>query len=153
MNLASRSQFVYTTFIRTKPDRLWEALTEPQLVRRYWFDNTVECGWKHASPWKMLFPDGRVADIGEILEIDPPRRLVIRWQNEWKPEFKAEGPSLCTIELKPVGSAVRLTITHEIDRPGSELIKALSLAWPVTMSNLKSLLETGDVAVMSHPGH
>lgn len=149
----TKSSFVYVTYIRTTPEKLWEALTDSQLVRKYWFEATIECGWKRGSPWKMLFPDGRIADMGEILEIDPPRSVVIRWQNEWKLEFKAEGPTRCTIELQHVDHAVRLTITHEIDRPESELIKALSAAWPITISNLKSLLETGEVAVTTHPGH
>jgi hypothetical protein len=69
------------------------------------------------------------------------------------PEFKGKGPTRCTIELQAVDRAVKLTITHEIDRPESELIKALSVAWPLTVSNLKSLLETGEVAVTTHPGH
>ena len=153
MNAANRSHFVYVTFIRTTPAKLWEALTDPQFIRQYWFNTTVECGWKKGSPWKMVRPDGSLTDTGEILEIDPPRRMVIRWQNEWKPELKAEGPSRCTIELEPVDSAVKLTITHEIDRPESKLITAVSGGWPRILSNLKSLLETGEVAITSHPGH
>jgi uncharacterized protein YndB with AHSA1/START domain len=149
----TRSSFVYVTYIRTTPENLWEALTDSQFVRKYWFGATIECGWKKGAPWKMLFPDGRVADTGEILEIDPPRRVVIRWHNEWKPEFKAEGLTGCTVELQPVDGAMKVTITHEIDRPESEFIKALSVAWPLTISNLKSLLETGEVAVTTHPGH
>lgn len=149
----SKSTFEYVIYIRTTPEKLWEALTDSQFVRKYWLGATIECNWEKGSSWKMLFPDGRVADMGEILEIDPPRRLVIRWQNEWKPEFKAEGPTRCSIELQTIDRAVKLTITHEIDRPESELIKALSAAWPITISNLKSLLETGEVAVTTHPGH
>ena len=149
----SKSSFIYVTYIHTIPEKLWEALTDSKFVRKYWFDATIECSWKKGSPWKMLFPDGCVADMGEIVEIEPPRRVVIRWQNEWKLEFKAEGPTRCTIELRPVDHAVKLTITHEIDRPESEFIKALSTAWPITISNLKSLLETGEVSVSTHPGH
>jgi uncharacterized protein YndB with AHSA1/START domain len=153
MTFANRSHFVYVTFIRTTPAKLWQALTEPQFIRQYWFDMTIECGWQQGSPWKMLFPDGSLADIGEILEIDPPRRMVIRWQNQFKPELKAEGPSRCTIELEPRGSAVKLSITHEIERPESKLITAVSGGWPLILSNLKSLLETGEIAVTSHPEH
>ena len=149
----AKSTFVYVTYIRTTPERLWSALTDADFMKQYWFDMTTECGWKQGSPWKMLFPDGRIADSGEILEIHPSQRMVIRWQNQWKPELKAEGPSLCTIELGPVDRAVKLTITHKIDRPESELIKAVSVAWPLCLSNLKSLLETGKVAITSHPGH
>ena len=149
----ANSSFAYVIYIRTTPEKLWEALTNSQFVRKYWFDANIECNWTKGSLWKMLFSDGRVADMGEILEIDQPRRVVIRWQNEWKPEFKAEGPTRCTIELQPVDRAVKLTIIHEIARPESELINALSVAWPITISNLKSLLETGEVAVPNHPGH
>ncbi len=101
------------------------------------------------SPWKLVYPDGRVADAGEILEIDPPRRIVIRWHNEWNPELRAEGPSRCTFELEPTGSAVKLTITHEIDRPHSKFIDALSGGWPKVLSNLKSLLETGSTVLQA----
>jgi uncharacterized protein YndB with AHSA1/START domain len=149
----TRSHFVYVTYIRTTPARLWDALTDPQFVRLYWFEATVECGWKKGSLWKMSRPDGTLTDTGEILEIDPPRRMVIRWQNEWVPELKAEGPSRCTFELEAVDSAVKLTITHEIDRPDSKLITAVSGGWPRLLSNLKSLLETGEVAITTHPGH
>jgi uncharacterized protein YndB with AHSA1/START domain len=79
--------------------------------------------------------------------------MVIRWQNEWKPELRAEGPSRCTIELVPVDESVKLTITHEIERPDSKLIMAVSDGWPRILSNLKSLLESGKVAITSHPGH
>jgi hypothetical protein len=73
--------------------------------------------------------------------------LVIRWQNEWEPEFKAEGPSRCTIELEPEDNSVKLTITHEIDRPDSPFITAVSDGWPRILSNLKSLLETGKIVL------
>jgi uncharacterized protein YndB with AHSA1/START domain len=143
MSAAHRSTFVYVRFIRTTPGRLWEALIDPEFIRQYWFGMSVECGWKKGSPWKLVKPDGSAADTGEILEVDPPRRMVIEWGNEWKPELKAEGTSRCTIEFEPMGSAVKLTITHEIDRPESKLITAVSGGWPKVISNLKSLLETG----------
>ncbi|HEX3759816.1 MAG TPA: SRPBCC family protein [Kofleriaceae bacterium] len=148
MTATDRSHFVYVSFIRTTPAKLWQALTDPEFIRQYWFGMTIECGWTKGSPWKLVKPDGHTADIGELLEIDPPRRMVIRWHNEWKPELKAEGPSRCTVEVEPMGSAVKLTITHEIDRPESRLITAVSGGWPLVVSNLKSLLETGQVAVV-----
>lgn len=153
MTASNRSQFVYVTLIRTTPAKLWEALTDPKFISQYWYGVKVECAWKKGAPWRMAFPDGRLADAGEILEIDPPRRLIIRWKNEWNPELKAEGPSRCTFQLDPVGDAVKLTITHEIDRPDSKFITAVSGGWPYTLSNLKSLLETGEIATKTHPGH
>jgi uncharacterized protein YndB with AHSA1/START domain len=153
MTAANRSQFVYVTYIRTTPAKLWQALTEPDFIRQYWFNSTIESGWKKGSPWKIVGADGSLTDSGEILEIEPPRRMVIRWQNEWKQDLKAEGFSRCTIELEPVDNAVKLTITHENDRPDSKFISAVSGGWPRIVSNLKSLLETGKIAVTSHPGH
>jgi uncharacterized protein YndB with AHSA1/START domain len=147
MNPAHRSRFVYVTYIRTTPARLWDALTNPTLIREYRFDTTVECDWKQGSSWKLTHPDRGLLDSGEILEIDAPRRMVIRWQNEWDPAFKAEGPSRCTIELEPVDSSVKLTITHEIEGPESPFITAVSDGWPRILSNLKSLLETGEVVL------
>jgi uncharacterized protein YndB with AHSA1/START domain len=147
---AARSSFVYVMVVRTTPEKLWEALTDAKLIRRYWFNAIVECGWKKGSPWRKFRGDGSLTDSGEILEIDPPRRMVIRWQGEWKPEFKAEGPSRCTLALEPMDGAVKLTSTHEIERPESKFITALSEGWPLVLSNLKSLLETGEVAMTNY---
>ena len=147
MSAAHRSQFVYVTYIRTTPAKLWEALTRPDFIRQYWFGVNIDCAWEKGSPWRLVYPDGRLADSGEVLEIDPPRRMVIRWQNEWNPELKAEGPSRCTIELEPVGTAVKLSITHTIEREPSKFVEALSGGWPKVLSNLKSLLETGSTAL------
>jgi uncharacterized protein YndB with AHSA1/START domain len=140
--------FVYVTFIRTTPEKLWSALTDPEIMKQYWFGMHQECDWRAGSPWRLVFPDGRIADSGEVLEVDPPRRLVLRWHNEFKPELRAEGPARCTYELEPMGGAVKLTITHSIDRPRSKFIEAVSGGWPRILSNLKSLLETGQ-AILS----
>jgi uncharacterized protein YndB with AHSA1/START domain len=143
----SGSTFVYVTFIRTSPDELWSALTSPEFTRKYWFGFHQESEWKAGSSWKLIFPDGRIADTGEIVEIDPPRRLVLKWRNEWKPEMKAEGCSRCVVEIEPAGEAVKLTITHTMDRDKSQFIDAVSGGWPRILSNLKSLLETGKIVL------
>jgi uncharacterized protein YndB with AHSA1/START domain len=98
----------------------------------------------------MVSPSGQILDAGEILEAQPPRRLAIRWQHQNKPELKAEGDSLCTIELEPIGTAVKLSITHTIEREPSKFIEAVSGGWPKILSNLKSLLESGS-AVLQDP--
>jgi len=141
------SSFVYVTFIRTSPDELWSALTDPEFTKKYWFGVHQESDWKAGSSWKLIFPDGRIADAGEIVEIDPPRRLVLRWRNEFKPELKAEGYSRCVVEIEPAGDAVKLTITHTMDRDKSKFIDAVSGGWPRILSNLKSLLETGRIVL------
>jgi uncharacterized protein YndB with AHSA1/START domain len=146
MSMADASStFVYVTFIRTTPERLWSALTSPEFTKQYWFGVHHDTDWKVGSSWQMVFPDGRIADTGEIVESDPPRRLVLKWRNEFRPELKAEGYSRCVIEIEPEDGAVKLTITHSIDRDGSQLIGAVSGGWPRILANLKSLLETGEV--------
>jgi len=91
-----------------------------------------------------MIPDGRVADSGEIVEIEPYRRLVLTWRNEFMPELRAEGYSRLTYELEQVGESVKLTLIHEMDKPGSKFIEAVSSGWPHILASLKSLLETGD---------
>jgi uncharacterized protein YndB with AHSA1/START domain len=146
----ARSTFVYVTYIRTTPEKLWSALTDDvEFMKQYWFGTHCESQWTAGSAWKMLYPDGSISDAGQIVEAERPRRLVIRWQNQIKPELKTEGESLCTMELEPSGTAVKLSITHTIDREPSNLIAAVSGGWPKVLSNLKSLLETGSVALQA----
>lgn len=148
MTQSAESSFVYVTFIRTTPEKLWSALTDPNQMKEYWFGMHIKTEWKKGADWQMFFPDGRVADTGQILELERPKRIQIKWRNEFVPEMKAEGFSLCTMELEPVGSTVRLTITHTIERADSKFIQAVSGGWPKIVSNLKSLLETGKVILM-----
>ena len=146
----ARSTFVYVTYIRTTPEKLWSALTDPEFMKQYWFGVHGESRWTAGYSWKSVSPRGQILDAGEIVEAEPPRRLVIRWQNQFKPELKAEGESLCTMELEASGPAVKLSITHTIDREPSKFIAAVSAAWPMAISNLKSVLETGSVVLPHH---
>ena len=140
----AKSRFVYVTYIRTTPEKLWQALTTPEFHRRFFFGTTQESEWKPGASWRLLIPDGRVADSGEVLEIDPPRRLVLKWRNEFMPELRAEGYSRMTCTLDKQGASVKLTIVHEMDQPGSKFIESVSEGWPPILSSLKSLLETGE---------
>ena len=146
----ARSTFVYVSYIRTTPEKLWSALTDAEFIKQYWFGVHGESQWTAGSSWKTVSPQGQILDAGEIVEAEPPRRLVIRWQNQFKAELKAEGESLCTMELEPSGTAVKLSITHTIEREPSNLIAAVSGGWPKIISNLKSLLETGS-SVLQDP--
>ena len=137
------SGFVYVTYIRTTPEKLWQALTEPAFTRKFWVATVQESDWKVGSTWKMMAPDGRVADAGEVVEIDPPRKLVLSWQNHLFPEMTAEGFSRMTYELQATGGTVKLTVTHTMDKKDSTTIKAVSSGWPRILASLKSLLETG----------
>jgi uncharacterized protein YndB with AHSA1/START domain len=138
----SKSTFVYVTYIRTTPEKLFAALTQPEFTRQYWAGTWQDCDWKQGASWKLMAPDGRLLDGGEVLEIEPNRRVVLKWRNE-KPALKEEGYSRMTWLLEPQGEMVKLTVTHEMDQEESMLIKAVSGGWPLFIASLKSLLETG----------
>lgn len=145
--MSESSTFVYVSYIRTTPEKLWTHLTTPEFIKEYWFGMEAECDFKAGSPWTLKHPDGRVFDTGEILEADPPRLLVIKWRNEFRPELKAEGYSRCVFELSEENGAVKLMVTHTVDVKEAKLIDAVSGGWPKVLSNLKSLLETGAIAL------
>jgi uncharacterized protein YndB with AHSA1/START domain len=137
-------QFVYVTYIRTTPEKLWQALMDPEFTQRYWLQTRQESDWKPGAAWRAVAPDGQAIISGEIIEIEPPRRLVLTWRNEMKPEQRAEGYSRVTYGLEKQGASVKLTILHEIDKPGSKLLQSVSGGWPLILASLKSLLETGE---------
>ena len=136
-------RFIYVTYIRTTPEKLWDALTTPEFTKDYWFGMSFTSDWRKGSSWKLTFPDGRVADGGEVVEVDRPRRLILSWRNEWNDAMKAEGYTRATFEIEALGKTVKLTVTHEIDRDGSKFIEGISVGWPKILASLKSLLETG----------
>jgi len=138
-----KSKFVYVTYIRTTPKKLWEALTDPKFTRQYFYATTHESTWKRGGSWTMRAPDGRVTDAGEVVESKPPRKLVLKWRNELKDEYRAEGYSRMTYGIEKSGSSVKLTVTHEMDVADSKFIDGVSGGWPPILSSLKSLLETG----------
>jgi uncharacterized protein YndB with AHSA1/START domain len=140
----ANSRFVYVTYIRTTLEKLWRALIDPEFTRQYWVGTWQESEWKPGASWKMMIPDGRVANSGEIVEIEPPRRLVFKWRNEFMPEVRAEGHGRLTFELEKQGDSVKLTVITEMDKPESIFIQKASNGWPLVLSSLKSLLETGE---------
>jgi uncharacterized protein YndB with AHSA1/START domain len=140
----AESQFVYVAFIRTTPEKLWRALMEPEFTRQFWMGTTQESEWKVGSSWRIVKPDGKNSDSGEVVEIEPHRRLVLNWQNHLFPEMTAEGFSRMTYELEQKGDMVKLTVTHGMEKSESKFIKAVSNGWPIILASLKSLLETGE---------
>ena len=143
----AKAEFVYVIYIRTSAEKLWRALIEPEFTVQYWAQCRQESDWKQGAAWRIMRPDGVVADTGEVLEIEPHKRLVLSWRNEFRPELTAEGHSRLTYELEQQGDMVKLTVTHEIDEPPSgksKFIAAVSSGWPAILASLKSLLETGE---------
>ncbi len=138
------STFLYVTYIRTTPEKLWNALTNPEFTKKYWFGSHQECDWKKGAAWKLVFADGRVADAGEVLEIEPQKKLVLKWRNEFMPEAKAEGYTQCTFTIEREDEVVKLSVRHEAEKPEHKHIQNVSNGWPRVLSSLKSLLETGE---------
>jgi uncharacterized protein YndB with AHSA1/START domain len=134
------------SYLRTTPQKLWSALTDDvEAMQQYWFGTRCESEWTAGSSWTHVTADGQVLDVGQIVEVEPPWRLVIGWQHRNKPELNAEGPSRCVMEVERSGTAVKLSITHTMEREGSKVIEAVAGGWPTVISNLKSLLETGAI--------
>jgi uncharacterized protein YndB with AHSA1/START domain len=140
-----KSTFNYVVYIRATSEKVWDALTKSEFTQQYWCNCRQDCTWVPGSNWKLMIPDGRAGDAGEVLEADKPRRLALRWRNEFMPALREEGFSICTMLIEPADKTpAKLTITHEMDRPKSKFIDAVSNGWPMILSSLKSLLETGD---------
>jgi len=133
---------VYVTYIATTPEKLWTALTASEFTKQYFFNRTVESDWKQGSPWVLRMPDGRVDVRGEVRESDPPRKLVVTWNVDWIAEKLPE--AVVTYEIEPVGGVVRLTMTEAHPTPiPAHLLEGGRRGWPMILSGLKSLLETG----------
>jgi len=137
------SRFVYVTYIRSTPEKVWEALIKPEFTRQYWFGAHAASDWQTGSSWTLFGKDGKITDSGEVLEIDPPRRLVLKWRNEFVPEMKAEGYTRCAFDLTERNGVVELKITHEMERDNAKTIASVTGGWPIVLSGLKTLLETG----------
>src|SRR2546421_4390219 len=138
----SKPEFVYTTYIETTPEKLWEALTSSEFSKRYWFGTELRSDWKVGSPLALVM-DGTTTDTGEILEADRPRRLSYSFKHELDDEMRNERPSRVVFNLEPHGKFVKLTLTHEGFAEGSKMLDDVSKGWPAIMSSLKSLLESG----------
>ncbi|MEV4620254.1 metalloregulator ArsR/SmtB family transcription factor [Asanoa sp. NPDC049573] len=160
----NKPEFVYTTYINTTPERLWQALTDPAFTKRYW-GVAFETDWSAGSPVVWAQEGARIADPEQVvLESDPPRRLSLTWHTftqDWaaasgideaqRATFAAEPRSTVTFDLEPAGAAVKLTVIHGGFEPGSAVLDAINGGWPQILSNLKTLLETGDVIPAPEP--
>ena len=142
--MGNGDRFVYVTFIRTTPEKLWDALTKSEFTRKYWFGSSLDSTWGPGASWQLKTPDGGLTDSGKVVEIDRPRRLVLSWKHERFPEMRDDENASATFELEPQGDVVKFTVTHESDKKDSKLIKGVSGGWPIILASLKSLLETGD---------
>ena len=141
------SDFVYVTYIKSTPQKVWNAITTPEFTRQYW-GKAIVSDWKQGSRWDMVNLDeaGSVNMTGEVMECDPPSRLVISWV---KPENRGDKSetSRVTFEIELQGDMVRLNVIHDQLQPGSAMEQGITSGWPRVLSGLKTLLETGNILV------
>lgn len=148
----SKPEFVYTTYIETSAEKLWQALTDGDFTERYWFGHRVASDWKAGSPYKFA-RHGAPSIEGNVLVSDPPRRLAYSWdsRNSCSPESQRERTSRVTFDLEPRGKIIKLTVTlDELDERGATL-RNISGGWPMVLASLKSLLETGHALGIDRP--
>ena len=147
--LESPMQKVFEIYIRTTPERLWEAITDSEIRSKYQFGMRIKSDWTPGSRFEMSSPRAdSLLGVGENLEVDPPRRLVQSMTALWSDEVEREGVSRITWEIEPVGDSCRLTVTHDQLRAGANA--QLYGGWPMILSGLKTLLETGET--LTTPG-
>ena len=139
---------VFEIYIRTSPERLWDAITDTDTRRKYNFGVGITSDWTPGSRFEMGHPVGGAIGEGENLEIDPPRRLVQSMVALWGDDVKSEGTSRVTWEIEPIGDSCRLTVTHDQLREGAN--DQLYGGWPMILSGLKTWLETGEL--LTTPG-
>jgi len=147
--LESPMEKVFEIYIKTTPERLWEAITDPTIRSKYNFGNQMHSDWTPGSRFKVdhVKSDGLLGE-GENVEVDPPRRLVQTMVALWSDEVKSEGTSRVTWEIEPVGDSCRLTVTH--DQLREDANEELYGGWPMILSGLKTWLETGEL--LTTPG-
>jgi uncharacterized protein YndB with AHSA1/START domain len=144
---------VYTIYIASTPEAVWQALTSAEFSRKYFFGNAVEVELKVGGTYVVRPPDGSVHISGEVVECAPPRKLTVTFNVNWPALLEKLGPTLVTYEIEPAGDAVRLTMTESHVRPLSDdILEGGRQGWPAILSSLKSVLETGTpLAVKMEP--
>jgi uncharacterized protein YndB with AHSA1/START domain len=144
---AEPTEKVFEVYIKTTAERLWEAIIDPELRRKYSFGASASSDWTPGSRYELAAGDMQLAE-GENLEVDPPRRLVQSFTAVWSEEVRAEGTSRVTWEIEEVEDSCRLTVTH--DQLREDAHGEIYGGWPMILSGLKTLLETGET--LTTPG-
>ena len=140
---------VYTIYIASTPEKVWQALTTAEFSRKYFSGLAVEVDLKVGGAFVVRQPDGSVHMSGEVIACDPPKRLTMTFNVNWTALIEKLGPTLVTYEIEPAGDVVRLTLIQSHDRPISDdILSGGRSGWPAILSSLKSLLETGDALVI-----
>ena len=138
-----KPKLVYVIYIATTPEKLWEALTDGEFTRRYWGGRRIQSDWSVGSAVKHLREDGGIDWLGTILKSDRPRLLSYTFHMQITEQHRGDPPSRVTFELQPMGTVVKLTLTHDDFETKRATFETTRHGWPAILSSLKSLLETG----------
>ena len=136
---------VYTIYIASGPEKVWQALTSAEFSRKYFFGNAVEVDLRAGGAYVVRTPDGAPHISGEVIECDPLKKLTFTFNVNWPALIEKLGPTLVTYEIEPAGEVTKLTLLQSHDRPLSDdILSGGRQGWPAILSSLKSLLETGN---------
>jgi uncharacterized protein YndB with AHSA1/START domain len=146
MNIAKfKPAIVYTIYIASTPEKVWQALTSAEFSGKYFFGNAVEVDLKVGGAYIVRTPDGALHISGEVIECNPPKKLTVTFNVNWPALVEKLGPTLVTYEIEQAGEAVKLTMLQSHDRPLSDdILSGGRQGWPAILSSLKSVLETGN---------
>ncbi len=142
--MSSQPRNVHVTYIKTTPERLWQALTDGTVTSRYYFNGTVKSDWKPGSPYRFTDPKGELQIEGEVVEADRPRKLVTTFRAVWDDEVRKDKSSMATFEIEPMGDVCKLTVIHSGFEGETATYHQVSGGWSMIAASMKSLLETGE---------
>lgn len=141
--MSQKHSHVFEVYIKTTPERLWQAITDGEMTQQYYFQTRVVSDWTPGSTYRYLNGDGSTLVEGKVVEADQPRRLVTTFQTMWRPEAETKRVSTVTYEIEPKGSVCKLTLLHDDLQEHGEIARGLISGWSEILSGLKTLLETG----------
>ena len=147
-----RQKHVFEIYIKTTPERLWQAITDGAITEKYYYGTKAKSDWKPNSPYTYNTQDGTVMLDGIVIESDPPSRLVTTFNPHWMPDAGEFPESKVTYEISPAGETCKLTLIHEDLVPGNPMTDGIRKDWSEILSGLKTFLETGEPLVMHADG-
>ncbi|MDF2960740.1 MAG: Activator of Hsp90 ATPase 1 family protein [Paenibacillus sp.] len=146
LSVEQKPRHVNRIAIRSTPERIWQAITDPAMTAKYWYNCSIVSDWQEGSPYELRSPEGKLEAKGVILALDPPRRLVMTWEMFVFPETAGEGPSRITWEIEPdseLKGVTILTVVHDEFEQAPNTYRVVETGFPVVLSGMKTLLETG----------
>src|SRR5260370_23849092 len=138
--MSQKTSRVYELLIRTTPEQLWQALTDVEFTKDYYYGERIDSTWQKGDRYQFRDDEGQVGVFGEVLEVDAPHKLVTTFQASWAPDAEGTPPSVVTWQIEPMQPLCKLTFSHEGFAPEADLHSG----WVLILSGLKTLLETGE---------